>query len=110
MKSIYLAGPYAHKKPSVREWRFNKLNQIAGELMRDFGYIVFSPISHSHPISLHIGNSISNEFWLRQDRFYMNLCDEMWVAMLPGWKQSNGIKYETWYFRVSGKPVNYLIV
>lgn len=116
MKSIYLAGPYSPTekvksvtKGKIMRDRFEKLNEIAGNLMKQ-GHIVFSPISHSHPISLHIGNSLSHEFWLAQDRFYMNACDECWVAKLPGWEKSKGVAYEIWYFRMACKPVRYLEV
>ena len=116
MTSLYLAGPYSPiekagpwRKASIMGARFEQLNEIAGKLMKQ-GYIVFSPISHSHPISLHIGNSLSHAFWLEQDRFYMNACDECWVAKLPGWRESKGVNYEIWYFRMAGKPVKYLEV
>ena len=50
MRKIYLAGPYSHPDPTVRAIRFHKLNDKAAELLRA-GNLVFSPISHSHPIA-----------------------------------------------------------
>jgi nucleoside 2-deoxyribosyltransferase len=50
MKKIYLAGPYSHWNPAVRAIRFHKLNEKAAELL-NAGFLVFSPISHSHPRS-----------------------------------------------------------
>ena len=63
---IYLATPYSHNLAGIREWRFRKINEVAGILMQQ-GHAVFSPISHSHPISLTIDNSLDNNFWLKQD-------------------------------------------
>ena len=48
---IYLAGPYSHKDPLIREQRFKMLNKYAAHLMRQ-GHIVYSPISMSHPIAV----------------------------------------------------------
>ena len=44
---IYLASPYSHPDPSVREQRFQNACRIAAELMRS-GRIVYSPVAHSH--------------------------------------------------------------
>lgn len=107
MQSIYLAVPYSSPMEDVRRARFEEANKVAGILMQR-GFAVFSPISHSHPISLHLGNSLSHDFWLAQDRYWMNRSDVLVVLKLPGWKQSKGVAYEIWYFRVSGKPVEYM--
>ena len=107
MKSIYLAAPYSSHNTEVLHWRVRQIDHAAGILMQG-GYAVFSPISHSHPISLYMGNSLSHDFWLEQDRYWMNVCDELMVLKLPGWDQSVGVRYEIWYFRVQGKPINYM--
>ena len=46
---IYLAAPYSHPDPGVRERRFRAINRAAAALIAE-GRIVFSPISMSHPI------------------------------------------------------------
>jgi len=48
---IYLACPYSHPDSNVREYRFKMANRAAAKLMRD-GHIVYSPISHTHPIAM----------------------------------------------------------
>lgn len=45
---VYLATPYSHPDPKVREARFQAVNAVAAQLMRD-GHHVYSPISHAHP-------------------------------------------------------------
>ncbi len=48
---IYLATPYSHDDPNIRAHRFTVANRVASKLMRD-GRMVFSSISHTHPIAL----------------------------------------------------------
>ena len=97
---IYLACPYSHKDKAGRERRFEAANRAAGKLMQD-GHIVFSPISHSHPVAKTIGeaNALSHNFWLRQDFAFIEWADEVWVLMLPGWDESTGIRLELEHVR-----------
>ena len=94
MKKIYLAGPYSHKLKSVREYRVNEVNKKAAELMMA-GNLVFSPLSHSHPISHYCTvDPCDQDFWLRQDLWVLDVCDEMHILKLDGWDKSKGIKME----------------
>ncbi len=49
MEKIYLATPYTDFDPAVRAARFFAVNKVAAHLMKK-GFLVFSPISHTHPI------------------------------------------------------------
>lgn len=61
----------------------------------DAGHVVFSPISHSHPISRYTNaDACTSDFWLKQDLPFLAVCDELWVLTLPGWDKSSGIKRE----------------
>lgn len=103
--NIYLASPYSHPDAKVRQQRFEAVCKKAAELMLA-GHNVFSPVAHSHPISLHLGNSLENQFWLRQDiTFLIKWADEMWVLTLDGWKESKGIEVETKVANRKGLPV-----
>src|SRR6056297_453184 len=77
MTRIYLAIPYSWNP----EESFRIANEVAAELMEK-GHIVFSPISHSHPICKHVSedNKFSHEFWLKQDKAWLELCD--WVLFI----------------------------
>lgn len=61
---IYLAIPYTWNP----EKSFEIANKVAAELMLK-GNVVFSPISHSHPISLHMTKEqqIDHDLWMKQD-------------------------------------------
>ena len=58
---IYLASPYSHPDPAVRKERFHAACQARAELIRA-GWIVFSPIVHSHPLVEH-GVPTTWDFW-----------------------------------------------
>ena len=75
----------------------------------DNGYCVFSPISHSHPISEFTeADALNHDFWLEQDLEFMEWADEVWVYMLPGWEDSKGIKRELDYAEKLGKVIKFI--
>ena len=93
MKKIYLACPYSDPDPEVRERRFRAVNAKAGELMAK-GFLVFSPISHTHPIAVQCELPKGWEFWAAYDRTFIEWCEEVHVLMLDGWQKSVGVKAE----------------
>lgn len=100
---IYLASPYTHADPSVREARFQAVCRKAAEMMR-CGVVVFSPIAHSHAIAKY---DLPHEwaFWERFDRVFLERCDEVWVLTLDGWSESRGVQAEIAMAHELGKPV-----
>ena len=102
---IYLAVPYLHPDPKVRQRRFEQANRVAAELMRA-GVHVFSPISHVHPIAQH-GLPIGWDFWEAYDRRFVSVCKAMVVLQLRGWEQSKGVQSEIQIMRSLGRPVFY---
>ena len=61
-KIAYLATPYTDKDPLVKQERFQKVNKVAAKLI-ERGEIIFSPISHTHPIAM-VGNLPGGwEYW-----------------------------------------------
>lgn len=112
-RKIYLAAPYSARLadgtidyPKIFE-RFQLINKMAGQLMQA-GLIVFSPISHSHPIAEAIGDHLNHDFWLAQDFEFVKWADEIWVYKLPGHETSTGIKRELALAEKLCKPVRYL--
>lgn len=101
---VYLACPYSHADPAVREGRFETANQVASSLMRA-GYVVFSPISHSHPIAKY-GLPDDVEFWRRQDAIFLEMSTELIVVCVEGWRESVGVQHEIAEARRSGLPVS----
>ena len=94
----YLAIPYSHPDPNVRDERFGIANRIASDLMKQ-GHLIFSPISHSHSIDL--GGDWDR--WEKFDRIFLELCSGMVVVCAPGWEESKGVKAEIEIFKQLGK-------
>ena len=63
---IYLAGPYTHPDPAVREARFQAACCQAAEMLR-CGVPVFSPIAYSHALAAH-DLPLDWAFWVRRHR------------------------------------------
>jgi nucleoside 2-deoxyribosyltransferase len=103
---IYLASPYSHPDPAVREQRFHAACRAAVALLHA-GRVVFSPIAHSHPLAQH-GLPGNWQFWERYDRAFLERCDEVVVLMLDGWEESFGVQAEIRIAQELGKPVRYL--
>lgn len=107
-KKIYLACPYSDPADDIKRWRFDQVNRRAASLMRQ-GFLVFSPISHTHPIALAGELSGGWEFWEQYDRTFIEWADELWVLCLGGWKQSVGVQAEIKIAKALGKKIQYLI-
>src|SRR5438132_7996461 len=103
---IYLASPYSHPDPTVREQRFRAACRVVAGLLRA-GHVVFSPIVHAHVLVEH-GLPTEWPFWRHIDREQLTRCDEVVVLMLGGWNQSVGVQAEIRIARELGKPVGYL--
>ena len=91
---IYLASPYNHEDPAVREERFLAACRVAAKLMRN-EFNVFSPIAHSHPVAVHGGlDAVDHDFWMRRDLPMLRRCGAIMVLCMDGWEQSRGMARE----------------
>jgi nucleoside 2-deoxyribosyltransferase len=103
---IYLCSPYSHPDSAVRQERFEAACRAAAELVRQ-GKTVYSAIVHSHAIAKY-GLPLDWRFWERHDRRFLEICDEVVVLMLDGWRESVGVQAEIEIARALGKPVTFL--
>jgi nucleoside 2-deoxyribosyltransferase len=103
---IYLASPYSHPDPAVREERYRAACRATAALLQA-GQPVISPIANSHPLTDH-GLPGDWMFWRRFDRELLERCDEVVVLMLDGWDESVGVREEIRIARAMGKPVRFL--
>lgn len=104
---IYLACPYSHERLTTRIDRFYEANDYAAQLMKQ-GHIVFSPISHSHPIAIQCDLPGDFGFWEEFDRSFIEWCDQLFVVRLDGWKESIGVQAEIKIAKELGKKVMYI--
>lgn len=103
---IYLASPYSHPDPKVREQRFEQACKAAAELMAA-GAIVFCPIAHSHPIGLWLPNQ-THEMWMAQDLPLLARATGLAVLQIDGWTESRGVQEEIDFALDHGIPVKYI--
>lgn len=94
-KFIYLAAPYTHSDPVIRNSRAELANWAAAELMQA-GLEVFSPITHGHAIANHLPPSVAHDhdFWMRQCLPMVERADALVILPLSGWNTSSGIARE----------------
>ena len=107
MSFTYLASPYTHANPGVRQDRYWAAVKKAAELMRG-GECVFSPIAHTHEIGMLLDNSVSHEFWMAQDKAILRHADKLAVLMIDGWDASRGVREEIEIATAIGIPVEYV--
>lgn len=105
---IYLASPYSHPEPEVRQRRFEEvLEQTALWLRR--GHPIFSPIIYGHPLS-EARPSHEFEDWQFLNERMIDAAAEVWVLKQEGWDRSRGVAAEIMYARKLGKNVRFLEV
>ena len=103
---IYLAVPYSHPDPRVRLGRFVAVNRVAASLMRQ-GFLVFSPISHGHPICAEGDLPGDWQYWEHFCRAILKICKRFVVLQLDGWENSVGVQNELRLARELGIPIEY---
>lgn len=104
---VYLAGPYTHGDAYVRLQRYVQLTKISSMLI-EMGVVNFSPITQSHHQNMFMNMKGTWANWRKVDLEFLSRCDEIWVAKLPGWKQSVGVKAEVEFAKKHAIPVKYI--
>lgn len=102
---IYLAQPYSHPDPEVRQARYETaIHAVVCLALK--GYHVFSPIVNSHPLVLACP-SLGGEFeqWREFDEAMIARSDAVYVLMIDGWSESVGVKAEMEYAHLNDIPV-----
>lgn len=106
---IYLASPYTHTKRSEMAKRFIEISRIAAGLTVK-GYYIISPISMNHPWKEYGDDELGYtwEYWAEFDTRLLEACNELMVALMPGWDTSIGVKHEITIARHLGLPIRYI--
>ena len=75
----YICVPYTWNA----EKSFEIANKVAADLMNK-GYVVFSPVSHSHPVADYLDESLryDQDFWMKQDLAILERCDEIHIVYI----------------------------
>lgn len=105
---IYLASPYSHPDPKVKQQRFEQVCKVAAQLMRQ-DRVVFCPIAHTHPMDKYVPQGENTHgFWLRQDFEFLQLCSDLYIVTLDGWKESKGVQAEMALAKMLHLPISFI--
>lgn len=107
MKKVYLATPYSDEDPQVEAVRFFEVTRVAALLIKS-NVIVFSPISHCHPMAIMHNLPKDWNFWYSFDKSFIKWADEVHVLMQEGWEESRGVQAEIEIAHELRKLVRYL--
>lgn len=112
MLDIYLMGPYTwHGPEEMRRaqecGRFRTITQFAAQIAAS-GLTVYSPITHSHPLTEYADLPGTWDYWKKQDEAVMQVCRECWQLTMDGWMGSVGCTAEIAMAKELQKPVRYL--
>ena len=103
---IYLASPYSHPEPCIREARYEAACRATAAFVRA-GHPVYCPIVHSHPLA-RFGLPTDWAFWEVFDRAHLRNCEQLVVLMLRGWRESECLRAEVQIAIELELPVSYL--
>ena len=115
MKSyIYLASPYSINAPDsteegrkLRQHRHDEALRLTAEYSKQ-GEVIFSPIVHSHPMSVVHDMPGTWDFWSKIDYIFIDNCEKVRVLKMPDWDKSIGIAAELDYAKKVGKEIEYV--
>ena len=103
-KLIYLASPYSHEDPAVRERRYQDALHATTLLFKQ-GLFVYSPIAYCHAMATDHAMDGAWASWQAFDKLMVDRCDELWVLDLDGWIDSVGVTAEVGHAGCNGKPI-----
>ena len=113
-KAVYLANPYSplnkeaadaeltnHRRRLMEAW-------VGGMLIKLYGVNPILPIALSAAMSELHHFDTGFQQWVDNDYDLIRRCDEVWVLMTHGWKESVGVTAEIKYAKELGMPVKYI--
>jgi len=106
---IYLASPYTHSSPEIRDYRYEMVLYVTAMLIKD-GFIVYSPITYTHTLATRYNIQPDNsDWWVDFDQsFIENWANVLIVLELLGYENSSGIKREITMAEKAGIPITYI--
>jgi len=107
MEKIYLAVPYSAISDHLKDQRFKFITKMAARFVID-EINCYSPITNSHLLHLYSPGKLPGDWqtWAEINRQYIDDCDSIYVACLPGWDMSEGVQVEIKYAISIGKCVH----
>jgi len=103
----YLASPYTHEDPTVRQQRYEAALDCAIWMVK-LGQFPFSPIVHCHPIALKGNLESDYATWRVYTRMMIRQAGTLVVLKLAGWKESQGVQADIDVADTFAVPVGYV--
>ena len=104
---IYLAIPYSFNPL----FSFRIANKITAKLMSE-GHVVFSPISHSHPVAAYLPDNLRTDsnWWMNMDLPFVEWADEIHVVCIGDLgsvliAESKGVQMELAHAKLHNKEI-----
>ena len=104
---IYLASPYSHRDPIIRQRRFDlAVDYVSIVMLRP--QAIYSPIVHCHPVALKHKLPKGWDFWKLHDLAILRHADELQILCIPGWQDSVGVRNEINFAMSAGIRIAYI--
>ena len=111
----YFAHPYTCKDANGNylmggEDANFRLCCIRSAKLIEMGYLIFSPVSHTHPIHINWPNFVGkqvHEMWYEFDNHFIRGIPFKGIILAPQWRESKGCCGEKALFEELGREVRY---
>lgn len=107
MPLIYIAAPYTHSDPDVREQRLATFCLVDAKLAMQ-GLHTVSPLFKALLFRYTDKVPTNWEFWKSYAETTMAVCDELVVVTIDGWDTSDGVLGEIDMANARGIPIRYI--
>lgn len=104
---IYLATPYSHDSPSVRQQRYETACAVVYHLQVK-GITVYSPIVYWHPITSFHNLPLTAIYWKDVNFPALACAEELIICPMEGLETSEGVNFELTYALENSIPVSYV--
>ena len=104
---MYLASPYSHPDPFVRESRYLWTMKEMTMMLKE-GVAVYSPIVHCHELAKIADLPRTADFWRTYNFIMLGAAETVGMLMLPGWEDSVGMKEECEEGTLKGIRIMYI--
>jgi len=103
---VYLAAPYSHPDPAIVAERMDRFCQVFAKMISDGMHVVSPLLCH---FVLPYGKLPSDwNYWQNYSKALIDQCETMYVIMMPGWLESEGVTAEIQYARSINKKIWYV--
>lgn len=90
---IYVASPYSHPDPIIREGRYLTALRYTA-FLHTKNLVAFSPIAYGHQFSTILSFDYGYETWQAFNDHMLKNSTEMHILALPEWEKSKGLMHE----------------